>query len=81
MSISLTPEQQVAFDAEVRAAARTAEHEQQLQLESNRARLEAVRFARDTLTDNRRTMPANTPGITATEITAFADTLVTYIVR
>lgn len=77
MATSLTPEQQAEFDASVQAT----QHAQQVQLENNRARLEAVRIARETLTDNRRTMPADTPGITAAEITAFADTLVTYIIR
>jgi hypothetical protein len=75
--MALTPEQQAVVDE----ATRVAQHAQLLQVEANRARLEAVRIARETLTDNRRTMPADTPGITAAEITAFADTLVTYIVR
>ena len=75
--MALTPEQQAAVDE----ISRLAQHTQNLQIEGNRARLEAVRLARETLTDNRRTMPADTPGITAAEITAFADTLVTYIVR
>jgi hypothetical protein len=77
MAIDLTPEQLVA----VSEAAGVKQHEQLLQLEGNRARLEAVRLARETLAENRRSMPAGTPGITPEEITVFANTLVTYIVR
>lgn len=56
-----------------------AQLDSQVTLARQQARLEAVRLARETLTENRRSLPVGEREITATDITGFADTLVNYI--
>ena len=59
--------------------------EQQAQLEYDNVaravdrRMEAVRLARDILMENDRNKPTNERGITATDLTTFADAIVNYI--
>ena len=54
-------------------------HAQNKELELIRAKTEAVRTAQAALVENRRNLPYNERGVTAEEITAYADTLLTYI--
>jgi hypothetical protein len=61
--------------------------EQQAQLDYDNAsraverRMEAVRLARDILMENDRNKPTGERGITASDVTAFADTLLTYVTQ
>jgi len=57
----------------------TARHSNQLAMEAKRAKLEAVRMAKDTLIENARSKPIDSRDVTAADITAFAATLVTYV--
>jgi hypothetical protein len=43
--------------------------------------MEAVRLARDILMENDRNKPTGERGITASDVTAFADTLLTYVTQ
>jgi len=54
-------------------------HAQNLELELIKAKTEAVRTAQAALVENRRNLPYNERGVTAEEITAYADTLLEYI--
>jgi hypothetical protein len=47
----------------------------------NNAALEAVRLAKDILMENDRNKPTGERGITASDVTAFADTLLTYVTQ
>lgn len=47
--------------------------------EEKRTRLEAVRLAKETLIENARNKPIDGRDVTADEITAFANTLTTYV--
>ena len=59
--------------------------EQQAQLDYDNAaravdrRMEAIRLARDILMENDRNKPTGERGITAADVTAFADAIVNYI--
>jgi hypothetical protein len=44
-------------------------------------RMEAVRLARDILMENDRNKPTGERGIAASDVTAFADTLLTYVTQ
>ena len=63
----------------------TPEQQQQLEFENiSRAverRMETVRIARDILMENDRNKPVGERGITAADITAFAQTLQQYVVQ
>lgn len=48
-------------------------------VEVKRARLEAVRLAKETLIENARSKSVDARDVAAADITAFADTLVAYI--
>jgi hypothetical protein len=56
-----------------------ARHANQQQLEAQRAKLEAIRLAKETLIENARSKPADSRDVTAADITAFAATLVNYV--
>lgn len=71
--MALNDEQQFQLDLE---NARMANH---LALESKRAKLEAVRLAQQTLVENSRNKPVDSRDISASDITAYANTLVAYI--
>jgi len=79
--MALTAEQQAQMEVAMaaQAAAEAARHANQMALEAKRAKLEAVRMARDTLIENARSKPADSREVTAADITAFAQTLVNYI--
>jgi hypothetical protein len=51
------------------------------QASNNNDRMEAVRLARDILMENDRNKPTGERGITASDVTAFADTLLTYVTQ
>lgn len=75
--MALTPEQQADVDLnEAREAGRRA-HE--LSMEARRAKLEAVRLAKETLIENARSKPVDARDVSAADIQAFAQTLVSYI--
>ena len=61
---------------QARDAARRA-HE--VAMEQRRARLEMVRLAKETLLENDRNKPTGERGITASDITTFADALTDYV--
>jgi len=75
--MALTTEQQAQVDMQVaianaQAAANIAEANKQ-------RRLQALHIANNTLLENKRNLPVESRQITAQEITAFADTLTTYV--
>ena len=75
--MALTPEQQTELDfQEARDAGRRA-HE--LALEARRAKLEAVRLAKETLLENDRNKPVGERGVTVSDITAFAQSITQYV--
>lgn len=61
--------------------------EQQAQIEFDNAsraverKMEAVRLARDILMENDRNKPTGERGIAASDVTAFADTILTYVTQ
>jgi hypothetical protein len=63
----------------------TAEQQAQIEFENaSRAverKMEAVRLARDILMENDRNKPTGERGIAASDVTAFADTLLTYVTQ
>lgn len=79
--MALTAEQQAQVDiqAATQIAVENARHINQLALETKRAKLEAVRLAKETLIENRRNLPVDQREVAAADITAFAQTLVSYI--
>ena len=46
---------------------------------TNNDRMEAVRIARDILMENDRNKPTGERGITAADVTSFADAIVTFV--
>lgn len=56
-----------------------ARHANLLALELKRAKLEAIRMAKETLLENARSKPVDSRDVTAAEITAFAQALVEYV--
>lgn len=75
--MALTPEQQAEIDLqEAREAGRRA-HE--IAMEQRRARLEAVRLAKETLIENARSKPVDARDVNASDITNFATALNQYI--
>jgi hypothetical protein len=75
--MAFTPEQQAQVDIQIAIdAARTAG---QVEADAKRAKLEAVRLAKETLIENRRNLPVDQREVTAADITSFANTLVSYV--
>ena len=75
--MALTAEQQAQVD--IQLAVENARHANQMAAESKRAKLEAVRLAKETLIENARSKPVDARDVTAADITAFAQTLVAYV--
>jgi len=75
--MALTTEQidQIAYQ-EANEAGRRA-HE--MAMEARRAKLEAIRLAKETLIENARSKPVDSRDVTPADITAFADALVASI--
>ena len=75
--MALTPEQQSEIDLqEARDAGRRA-HE--IAMEQRRARLEAVRLAKETLIEHARSKPVDARDVSAADVTTFANALNQYI--
>jgi hypothetical protein len=75
--MAFTPEQQAQID--IQLAVESDRHTKQSALEAKRAKLEALRMAKETLAENNRSKPADSREVTAEDITAFADKLITYV--
>jgi hypothetical protein len=71
--MALDSQQQFQLDLE------NVRHTNQMTAEQRRARLEVVRLAKETLIENARYKSVEEAGVTATEITVFADELNTYV--
>lgn len=70
-------DQQAQIDyEEARDAGRRA-HD--LAIEGRRAKLEAIRLAKETLIENARSKPVDSRDVTAADVQAFAQVLVSYI--
>jgi len=86
--MALTAEQQAQIDAQsaLQTELENLRHTRMLELEakrqqteSQRAKIEIVRLAQQTLIANSNNQPISDRQISAADITAFADTLVNYI--
>lgn len=75
--MALTAEQQAQVD--IQNATEAVRHANQLELEARRTKLEAVRLAKETLIENARSKPVDARDISAADIQAFAQSLVSYI--
>jgi hypothetical protein len=75
--MALTAEQQAQADIQI--AVENARHASQMEFQAKQAKLEAVRIAQQTLIENRRNQPVDAREVTATDITAYATTLVNYV--
>lgn len=75
--MALTAEQQAQADIQI--AVENARHANQMAMQAKQAKLEAVRLAKETLIENRRNMPVDQREVAAADITAFAQTLVSYV--
>ena len=90
--MALTPEQQaeiqvdidrqkfrLAADVEVQEAREAGRRAHEIAMEQRRARLEAVRLAKETLIENARSKPVDARDVSAADITNFATALNQYI--
>jgi hypothetical protein len=75
--MALTAEQQGQFEIQRDITIISQEHN--VAMESKRSKLEAVRIAKEVLTENRRSLPVGEREVSAADITAFATTIITYI--
>jgi hypothetical protein len=75
--MALTTEQQAQFEIQRDITVLTQAHN--VAMESKRSKLEAVRIAKEVLTENRRSLPVGEREVSAADITAFATTVITYI--
>ena len=75
--MALTTEQQATVDVAI--AIEADRHSKTQELEAKRAKLEAIRMARETLTENNRSKPADSREVTAADITTFAASLIAYV--
>lgn len=75
--MALTPEQQAQVD--LNDAIEATRFANQSALQAKQAKLEAVRLAQQTLLENARSKAVDSRDVSATDITTFADAIVTYI--
>jgi hypothetical protein len=75
--MALTPEQQAQVDLQEAMEASRRAHE--IVMDKRRARLEAVRLAKETLIENARSKPVDARDVSAADITAFAAALEAHI--
>ena len=75
--MALTPEQQAVIDFQEASDAPRRAHD--VAMEQRRARLEAVRLAKETLIENARSKPVDARDVSAADVTAFANVLNQYI--
>lgn len=71
--MALTPEQQNQIEFQAAQSAANQNNEMKSR------RMEAIRIAREVLAENDRNKPVGERGVTAQDITTFAESLVTYI--
>lgn len=71
--MAYTPEQEFQLELETQRAAN------QDAAEMKRAKLESVRLAKEVLIENSRNKPIDDRDVSADEITAFAETLISYV--
>ena len=75
--MALTSDQQALVDVQIAIEAdRFTKTEA---IENKRAKLEAIRMARETLTENNRSKPADSREVTAADITTFAQSIEQYV--
>ena len=82
--MALTADQQFQMDLEAarqanQLALETVRNAAQAAMQAKQAKLDAVRLAKETLIENRRNMPVDQREVSAADITAFAQSLVSYI--
>ena len=75
--MALSTDQQAQVD--IQLAVEADRFTKQEVIEGKRAKLEAIRMARETLTENNRSKPADSREVTAADITAFAASLIAYV--
>jgi len=75
--MALTQEQ--LNEIELREASEAGRRAHELAIENRRTRLEAVRLAKETLIENDRNKPVGDRGVTATDVTNFANALIQYV--
>jgi hypothetical protein len=75
--MALTAEQQA--QVELNDALEASRNANQAATEARRAKLEAVRLAKEVLLENARSKPVDSREVTAADIAAFAGTLVAYV--
>lgn len=75
--MALNTEQQATVDIQI--AVDEARNAHQVIAQVKQTKLEAVRLAQQTLIENARSKAVDSRDVTAADITAFAQTLVTYI--
>jgi hypothetical protein len=75
--MALTTEQQAQVD--VANAIENARHANYMQAENVRLKMDAVRIAKEVLTENARTQPVDDRQLTSSDITDFATALLTYV--
>jgi hypothetical protein len=83
--MALTPEQQIQLEfsqamyAAVQEPSDSARYAHELAMEQRRARLEAVRLAKETLIESARSKPVDERNVSAADIIAFANALEAHI--
>ena len=75
--MALSVEQQSQVDMQI--AVENHRNEQQQAMETKRTRLEAIRLAKEVLIENARNKPVDSREVTASDISTFANSLVTYV--
>jgi hypothetical protein len=68
-----------AQQAQTSTAQLAAQHANQIELQAKQTKLEAVRLAKEVLIENARSKAVDSRDVAASDITAFASTLVTYV--
>jgi hypothetical protein len=75
--MALTTEQQAQVD--IQTAVENVRHANQSIVDRRRVKLEAVRLSKEILIENARSKPVDSRDVAATDVIAFATTLITYI--
>ena len=75
--MALSAEQQAQVDMQI--TVENHRNEQQQAMETKRTRLEAIRLAKEVLIENARNKPVDSREVTASDISTFANSLVTYV--
>ena len=69
----------LAADIEAQEAREAGRRAHEVAMEQRRARLEAIRLAKETLVENARSKPVDARDITASDITTFANAINQYV--